>query len=223
MKFCYNIIHNMKIKERERVKKIKNWKHNIGQLGIMLLLGGVYACLSAVMPNEVMRTLYSAFGLPILMALIYRIMDGQLRNHFYNVDVLMSESAEGVILWKRRGDNSTEGHYISVENTGSVDIFCVYVKLTLITGNVLRFHIPEKLKTEECFILYAPCKRTDIIEITITSAMQADSRTKKFSGLQTGKNGVFIFSQVESLSQEKYAIFNEVADKEIEKLERFWV
>ncbi|MCH5345415.1 MAG: hypothetical protein J1E64_15450 [Acetatifactor sp.] len=205
------------------MKKIKKLVLKFDTVLIILIIVGFVAWLSVNKINETINLYLSIFVIPVLMSLLQNAIVKKQENNSYNIDVYLKNAVKDEIIWKSKIDNSINNIvYINIKNTGKIDIYCLHIKVSKYDGTVSWFEVDCMLNIGQVCIIQMPCHRETIKEIVVTSTMQTESRTNKFNGIQSSNNGIYIFSNMERFSQEKYAVFHEMGFEVFEKLERFW-
>lgn len=205
------------------MKKILKWLQKIDVLVLTMLMLVFLICVSVYETDLIMKSCCTVFAIPVFLFLLQTAMKRKLENNSYNIDVYIIDNIQGEIVWNRRDDNANDGVFLKIVNTGQIDIFSLYIKVKGDNGAVSRLQLTELLSVNKYFFVRVPYKREYIREIAITSKMQIDCRTKKFSGTQTGNGKEYIFSNIQNYDSEKHAVFHEDSNDKFEILERFWM
>ena len=206
------------------IRKFEKWLSKRDYVWIVLAIITIYAILMEVETDGVIKIICSSVAFPVMFYLLQIAIKKKQENNYYNIDFYMIEDIEGKMIWKSRVDNSKDDIvHLVIKNTGRVDIFSLYIKVSKHDGTVGLFNYCEMLKTDEECIVRIPYKRECIKEIVISSTLLTESRTKKFNGTQSEHENMYIFSNVELFQEQKYAVNNEFRLHKFQKLERFWI
>lgn len=206
------------------MKKLKKCIVKIDPVLILIIGAIVFGWSFAQETDATIKSVYKVFGIPTFLFILENILQKKQENNYYNIDLYMKEDIKDKMVWKLRTDNSKDDIvYLCIKNTGKIDIFSLYIKVIKHDGVIGYFRVCDMLNIDKECIVCVPYKRKTIKEIVITCGMQIESRTKKFNGIQSGNEGMFIFSNCEMLDAERYAVYHEKRFDEFEKLERFMI
>ena len=99
----------------------------------------------------------------------------------------------------------------------------MYLKILKEDGKAEWYVINDKFNINEERMICIPDKIDEIKEVWISCGLQSECRTKKYNGIKSGNSDMIIFSNVEVLSDEKYAVVHEKGTDIFKKMERFVV
>jgi hypothetical protein len=206
------------------MKRLKKWFMKLDDVWVMLLGLVFFVFASITITDASVRSFCTLTGIPIYLFLLQNVMLKKQENNYFNIDLFLKENIENEIVWKLRTDNSQdEKVYLSIKNTGEINIFSSYIKILKNDGAIGWFQVPEMLNVNKECVVCVPYKKESIREIVVTCSIQTESKTKKYNGLQSGKQNITIFSNVEMYEAEKYAIYHERGFDVFDKMERFWI
>lgn len=204
------------------MKRLKQWFVKLDTIWIMLFALVILVYAYTREADASIKLYYTTFGIPIFLFLLQNALAKKQENNYCNIDLCMKEKIEDKMIWKLRNDDFQENTvYLCIRNTGKIDIFSIYIKVSKNDGGIGWFQIPEMLNTEKEYIVRVPYKKETIKEIVLSCSVQTECRTKKFNGIKSGNENMTIFSNSELLEAEKYAIYHEMGFDVFERMERF--
>lgn len=206
------------------MNRLKKWVVKLDTVWIIFICIVFLVFVSTLEMDASIKSIYTLLGIPVFLFILQNVMQKKQENNCYNVDLYMKENVENEIIWRLRTDNSQNDiAYLCIKNTGKIDIFSMYIKVTKNDGAIGWFQISEMLNIDKECVVCVPYRKENIKEIVLTCSVQTECRTKKFNGIQSGNQNMTIFSNSELLDAEKYAIYHEKGFDVFEKMERFLV
>ena len=205
------------------MKKIKMWIVKINTIWFFFVGLIVTAIVLLInMEGEIDKLCVTTLFVPLMFYFFQIALQKRMNNDYCDIDLKMSKTVEQEIVWRVPRKKYDEGEgFLLVKNTGKVDIFSLYIKVTTKDSEVRWYMINEGLSIDDTHAINVPYEIGDITEVTISSWVSMESRTKKFYGTQSGNDDFSIFSRSEKFDSEKKSICHEQGFDIFEQLERF--
>lgn len=206
------------------MKKINKWIVKQDTLVVIIVVTFILLIVAEIDTSVLIKNTCTIICIPILLYLVQNLVEVKRNNDAYNVDLYLKENNTCNIIWKCQTINySEEITYVCIKNIGAVNIFPVYLKILKEDGKAEWYVINDKFNINEERMICIPDKIDEIKEVWISCGLQSECRTKKYNGIKSGNSDMIIFSNVEVLSDEKYAVVHEKGTDIFKKMERFVV
>ena len=206
------------------MKKIEKWIRKQETHMILLALLTLISLAAVYWLDDNIKLFYTIFAIPIMTFLLKEAYDQALINRGCDMNIQFEQKFDRQkSVWQEANmtqmDKST---YMTIENSGRVDIYEIFLKISKRDGGIYWYKIQEYLLADRSFVLKVPCDYREIREVVISGDVIAGSKTKRFSGSQSGNGEIVTFSKVINCEGEKESITHEHQIGEFVCLERFW-
>lgn len=197
------------------VRNLTKWieKHEKFEIIFFILL--ILTIWHQTTDDSIMKVVLSTITLPLFICVLELIMKRVMSNNEFNVELYLASRTESEIVWKLQDEGKHDNYaYINIDNTGDVNIYSLYLRVSDYKNVTNYYTIKEDLQKKTKIDARIPYEVKEIKEIAITCELPVEYRTKRFYGIKSGDDEKTIFGEIERISERRKAI---TFDKEFEK------